>query len=70
MLLREKNAFFVTGFCGQYITVVLTQNLTFFADETLFRLSGSVSAQDSRYWDRIDSKQTFEDVTIGVCGVT
>jgi hypothetical protein len=61
-------------FCNWFLRAVhygcIDPKLTFFADETLFHPSGSVSAQDGRYWDSIDLKQTFEDVTIGVCGVT
>jgi hypothetical protein len=36
---REKHTF-ITGFCGQYMMVFLTQDSHFFTDEAWFHLSG------------------------------
>jgi hypothetical protein len=49
---------------------VLDPELTFFIDEAWFHLSGYISAQNNRYWSRINPRQTFElplhDQKIGV----
>jgi hypothetical protein len=65
-----KERIFVTDFCKLYMTVFLTQNLTFFTDEAWFHLSGYINAQNNRYWSSINPRQTFEmpihDQKIGV----
>jgi hypothetical protein len=63
---------FVPRFCGQYITVFLTQNLTFFTEEAWYHLSDYTNVQNKRYWRNINLKQTFEVPFMTkrfVCGV-
>jgi hypothetical protein len=54
---------------------VLDLKLTFFTHKAWFHLSGHISAQNSRYWDNVTLRQTFEvllhDMKIGVwCAIT
>jgi len=58
MTMKEK-PFFVILFCGQYMTVFLTQYI-FFTDEALFHLRGYINDQHSMYWGNINRRQVFQ----------
>jgi hypothetical protein len=60
VIMKEEHTF-LSGFCGRYTMVFLTQKLiTFFTHEAWFPLSGCINIHNDRYWISINPRQTFE----------
>jgi hypothetical protein len=55
----ERRAHFCNWFLHAVHNSVLDAKLTFFTDEVWFHLSGYISAENNRYWNSINLKQTF-----------
>jgi hypothetical protein len=53
MVIVGEELIFVTGFCGQYMTDSVIENL-FLSDESLSHLSMCTDAQNNRYWSIIN----------------